>query len=72
MYSSGPGTVNMGDEQVPRHISDSIDERLLDYVDEDDDFRLEVVKRLHYYASTILEVPSTREPWPKIGPIGST
>ena len=34
---------------------DSIDERLLDYVDEDEELRLEVVKRLRYYASALLE-----------------
>ena len=34
---------------------DSIDERLLDYLDADDELRLEVVKRLRYYASALLE-----------------
>lgn len=34
---------------------DSIDERLLDYLDEDDELRPEVVKRLRYYASALLE-----------------
>ncbi len=34
---------------------DSIDERLLDYLDEDDEPRPEVVKRLRYYASALLE-----------------
>ena len=34
---------------------DSIDERLLDYLDEDEELRLEVVKRLRYYTSVLLE-----------------
>ena len=34
---------------------DSIDERLLDYLDEEDELRPEVVKRLRYYASALLE-----------------
>ncbi len=34
---------------------DSIDERPLDYLDEDDEMRPEVVKRLRYYASALLE-----------------
>jgi hypothetical protein len=34
---------------------DSIDERLLDYLDEEDELRPEVVRRLRYYASALLE-----------------
>ncbi len=34
---------------------DSIDERLLDYLDEEDELRPEVVKRMRYYASALLE-----------------
>ena len=34
---------------------DSIDERLLDYLDENDELRPEVVKRLRYYTSALLE-----------------
>jgi hypothetical protein len=34
---------------------DSIDERLLDYLDEEDELLPEVVKRLRYYASALLE-----------------
>ncbi len=34
---------------------DSIDERLFDYLDEDDELRPEVVKRVRYYASALLE-----------------
>lgn len=34
---------------------DSIDERLLDYLDEDEELRLDVVKRLRFYASALLE-----------------
>jgi len=34
---------------------DSIDERLLDYLDEDDELRPEVVKRLLYYVTVLLE-----------------
>ncbi len=34
---------------------DSIDERLLDYLGEDDELRPEVVKRLRYYSSALLE-----------------
>jgi len=34
---------------------DSIDEGLLDYLDKDDELRPEVVKRLRYYASALLE-----------------
>ena len=34
---------------------DSIDEQLLDYLDEDDELRPEVVKRLRYYATAPLE-----------------
>ena len=38
---------------------DSIDERLLDYLDEDDELRPEVVKRLRYYASALPEASIT-------------
>ena len=34
---------------------DSIDERLLDYLDEEEELRLEAVKRLRYYASALIE-----------------
>lgn len=34
---------------------DAINERLLDYLDEDDELRPEVVKHLRYYASALLE-----------------
>ena len=34
---------------------DAIDESLLDYLDDDDELRPEVVKRLRYYASALLE-----------------
>ena len=34
---------------------DAIDERLLDYLDEEDELPPEVVKRLRYYASALLE-----------------
>ncbi len=34
---------------------DSVDELLLDYLDEEDELRPEVVKRLRYYASALLE-----------------
>ena len=34
---------------------DSIDERLLDYLDEDDELRPEVVKRLRYYTTALLD-----------------
>jgi hypothetical protein len=34
---------------------DSIDERLLDYLDEEGEPRPEVVKRLHYNASAFME-----------------
>ena len=34
---------------------DSIDERLLDYLDEQDELRLEVVKSLRHYTSVLLE-----------------
>lgn len=34
---------------------DSIDERLLDYLDEEDELRPEVVKRLRYYATALSE-----------------
>ena len=34
---------------------DAIDEGLLDYLDEDDELRPEVVKRLRYYATALLE-----------------
>jgi hypothetical protein len=34
---------------------DSIDERLLDYLDEEDELGPEVVKRLRYYASALSE-----------------
>jgi hypothetical protein len=34
---------------------ESIDERLLDYLDEQDELRPEVVKRLRHYASALLE-----------------
>jgi hypothetical protein len=34
---------------------DSIDERLLDYLDEDEELRLDTVKRLRYYTSALLD-----------------
>jgi hypothetical protein len=34
---------------------DSIDEHLLDYLDEEDELRPEIVKRLRYYATALLE-----------------
>jgi hypothetical protein len=34
---------------------DSIDEALLEYLDEDDELRLDVVKRLRFYASALLD-----------------
>jgi hypothetical protein len=34
---------------------DSIDERLLEYLDEDDDLKLDAVKRLRFYTSALLE-----------------
>ena len=34
---------------------DSIDERLLDYLDEDEELRLDTVKRLRFYTSALLE-----------------
>jgi hypothetical protein len=34
---------------------DSIDEGLLEYLDEDDELRLDVVKRLRSYASALLD-----------------
>ena len=51
---------------------DSIDERLLDYLDEDEELRLEVVKRLRYYATALLEGSIARPRWPRTGPTGST
>ncbi len=42
-------------ERVLVTYLDSIDERLLDYLDEDDELRPEVVKRLRYYASALME-----------------
>ena len=44
---------------------DSIDERLLDYLDVDDELRSEVVKRLRYYASALWKAPSPRRRWPQ-------
>jgi len=47
---------------------DSIDERLLDYLDEDDELRPEVVKRLRYYTTALLDRTITpaavAEDWP--------
>ena len=47
---------------------DSIDERLLDYLDEDDELRPEVVKRLRYYTTALLDGTITpaavAEDWP--------
>jgi hypothetical protein len=40
-------------ESLIRYL-DSIDERLLDYLDEDE-LRLDVVKRLRFYASALLD-----------------
>ena len=34
---------------------DSIDERLLEYLDEDDELKLDAVKRLRFYTSALLE-----------------
>jgi hypothetical protein len=46
---------------------DSIDERLLDYLDEDDELRLDVVKRLRFYAGALLDgsitVSAVAEDW---------
>jgi hypothetical protein len=38
---------------------DSIDERLLDYLDEDEELRLDVEQRLRYYRSALLEASIT-------------
>ena len=47
---------------------DSIDERLLDYLDQDDELRPEVVKRLRYYTTALLDGTITPaavvEDWP--------
>ena len=47
---------------------DSIDERRLDYLDEDDELRPEVVKRLRYYTTALLDgtitLAAVAEDWP--------
>ena len=47
---------------------DSIDERLLDYLDEEDELRAEVVRRLRYYTTALLNCIITpaavAEDWP--------
>ena len=47
---------------------DSIDERLLEYLDEDDELKLDAVKRLRFYTSALLEGSITPdhivEDWP--------
>ncbi len=47
---------------------DSIDERLLEYLDEDDELKLDAVKRLRFYTSALLEGSITpdhvMEDWP--------
>jgi len=47
---------------------DSIDERLLEYLDEDEELKLEAVKRLRFYTSALLEGSITpdhvMEDWP--------
>jgi hypothetical protein len=40
---------------------DSIDERLLEYLDEDDELKLDVVQRLRFYTSALLEGSITVE-----------
>ena len=47
---------------------DSIDERLLEYLDDDDDLKLDVVQRLRFYTSALLTGSVTPdhvvEDWP--------
>ena len=47
---------------------DSIDEHLLEYLDEDDELKLDAVKRLRFYTSALLEGSITPdhivEDWP--------
>ena len=47
---------------------DSIDERLLEYLDEDDELKLDAVHRLRFYTSTLLDGSITPmhvvEDWP--------
>ena len=47
---------------------DSIDERLLEYLDEEDELKLDAVKRLRFYTSALLEGSITpdqvMEDWP--------
>ncbi|MGO9962461.1 MAG: hypothetical protein ACLPUG_03400 [Acidimicrobiales bacterium] len=47
---------------------DSIDERLLEYLDEDDELKLDAVQRLRFYTSALLEGSITpdhvMEDWP--------
>jgi hypothetical protein len=40
---------------------DSIDERLLEYLDEDEELKLDAVKRLRFYTSALLEGSITPE-----------
>jgi hypothetical protein len=39
---------------------DSIDERLLEYLDEDEELKLDAVQRLRFYTSALLDGRSTR------------
>jgi hypothetical protein len=47
---------------------DSIDERLLEYLDDDDELRLDAVQRLRFYTTALLEGSITpdhvMEDWP--------
>jgi len=51
---------------------DSIDAHLLDSFDEAEDLRPDVVKRLRYCTSALLEGSIPRRPWPRTGRTGST
>ena len=48
---------------------DSVDERLLDYLDEDEELRLDTVRRMRFYATALLDGSITpgalAEDWPE-------
>jgi hypothetical protein len=51
---------------------DTIDERLLEYLDQDDELSLDAVLKLRLYASSLLDGTLSPDHRPKTGPTGST
>ena len=51
---------------------DSIDARLLQHLDEDNELKLDAVQRLSFYTTALLEGPSPRSASRRIGRTGIT